>query len=128
MEIAKNIKSKSVTILGGIGTRIDHTIANVHILKEMLDTNINAKIINENNEISLINKNKTIEKDNTYKYVSIIPLTTEVQGLTLEGFKYNLNNYTLKVGTSLGISNEQVEKIARIELDNGIVIMIKSRD
>lgn len=110
------------------GTRLDHTIANVHILKEALENNIKAKIVNENNEIQLINKKTIIKKDDKYKYISIIPLTTEVTGVSLKGMKYSLNNYNLKIGNSLGISNEQIEENAEIELSSGILIIIKSRD
>ena len=128
LELAKKIGSKSINIIGGIGTRIDHTIANIHILKSALKNDIDIKIINENNEIKLIDKNTEVIKDNKYKYISLIPLTTEVTGLTLKGFKYELDNYTLKIGTSLGVSNEQIEDTATIELESGILILIKSRD
>ena len=37
-------------------------------------------------------------------------------------------NYTLSIGNSLGISNEQIEKKATIQLKTGILIIIKSRD
>lgn len=122
------LKSTKITIIGAIGTRIDHTIANIHILKEALDKNIKARIINQNNEIWLINKDEEIEKSDQYKYISVIPLTNTVTGLTITGMKYPLKNYTLSIGNSLGISNEQIEKKATIQLKTGILIIIKSRD
>ncbi len=128
LELAQKIGSKKITIIGGIGTRIDHTIANIHILKSALENNIDVKIINENNEIKLIERKTEIIRDNNYKYISLIPLTTEVIGLTLKGFKYGLDNYTLKIGTSLGVSNEQILDTATIEFKSGILILIKSRD
>ena len=97
-------------------------------MKEALENNIKAVIVDRNNEIQLIKKKKIIKKDNKYKYISIIPLTTEVTGVTLKGMKYSLNNYNLKIGSSLGISNEQIEENAEIELSSGILIIIKSRD
>jgi len=126
--LAAELESTSITILGAIGTRIDHTIANIHILKELIEQNIKAKIINENNEIQLINKSIKIEKNNKYKYISIIPLTTEVKGITIKGMKYPLENYTLSIGNSLGVSNEQIKKEAEISIKQGILILIKSRD
>lgn len=122
------LKSTKITIIGAIGTRIDHTIANIHILKEALDKNIKARIINKNNEIWLTNKDEEIEKNDQYKYISVIPLTNTVTGLTITGMKYPLKNYTLSIGNSLGISNEQIEKKATIQLKTGILIIIKSRD
>ena len=128
LELAIEMKSTNITIVGAIGTRMDHTIANIHILKETLDKNISARIINENNEIILINRPIKIKKDDMYKYVSLIPLTTEVTGVTIKGMKYPLNNYTMTIGNSLGVSNEQVEQTAEISLQKGILIIIKSRD
>ena len=128
LELAIELQSTEITIVGAIGTRMDHTIANVHILKQALDKNIHARIINENNEILLINKPIKIKKDDTYKYISLIPLTTEVTGVTLKGMKYLLKDYTMTIGNSLGISNEQIEQIAEINLQKGILIIIKSKD
>ena len=127
LELAIKKKSTDITIVGAIGTRLDHVIANVHILKIALDKKISAKIINENNEIQLINKPIELTKDK-YKYVSVIPLTTEVIGVTIEGMKYPLDNYTIKIGDSLGVSNEITNPIAKISLKQGILIIIKSKD
>lgn len=112
----------------GYGGRIDHTISNIHILKETLDRKIPTRIIDEKNEIELINKETDIEKDNKYKYISIIPFTDIVTGLTIIGMKYPLRDYTLYKGTTLGVSNEQLEKYAKIQVKTGIIILIKSRD
>ena len=42
--------------------------------------------------------------------------------------KYPLENHTLTIGNSLGISNEQIEEKAEISIDEGIIIIIKSKD
>jgi len=42
--------------------------------------------------------------------------------------KYPLENYTLGIGNSLGVSNEQIEQEAEILVKQGILILIKSRD
>lgn len=128
IKLAIELKSTDITVLGAIGTRIDHTIANIHILKESLEKGIDCRIINNKNEIQLINKKAVLEMDKEYKYISLIPLTTKVEGITLKGFKYLLSNATLEVGHSIGVSNEQCEKKAEIDLKSGILIMIKSKD
>lgn len=128
IDLALEIKSTEITILGAIGTRLDHTMANIHILKQALDKNIKAKIVNEKNEIELINKEIIIKRDDNYKYVSIIPLTTNVTGITIEGMKYIINDYTLSIGDSLGVSNEQIDKEAKISIKTGILVVIKSKD
>ena len=106
LELAIELHSTEITIVGAIGTRMDHTIANIHILKEALDKGITARIINENNEIRLINKSIKLENieastactQENYKYISLIPLTTEVTGVTIKGMKYPLKDYTMTIG------------------------------
>ncbi len=128
INLAIEIKSENITILGAIGTRLDHTIANIHTLKIATDKNVNIKIVNETNEITLIEHNVKLYKDKKYKYISLIPLTTVVENVTLKGLKYPLENRTLYIGDSLGISNEQLQEQAEIQLGKGILILIKSKD
>ncbi len=129
LKLAIQLKSSKITILGALGKRMDHALANIHILKDALEANIPCQIIDEHNQIYLINKEMTLEKDKVYgKYVSLIPLTSTVEGLTLTGFKYPLNEYTLPIGTSLGISNEIIEDRAYIKMKKGILIAIESKD
>lgn len=128
IELAIKKGSTDITIIGAIGTRMDHTIANIHILKIALDKNIQIRIINENNETRLINRDTEVYKDNRYKYLSLIPLTTKVEGVTLKGLKYLLDNATLYIGDSIGVSNEQFDDIAEIKMKNGILILIRSID
>ena len=128
IKLAVSLRSSSITIIGAMGTRIDHMLANIHILEQALNKQIKARMINENNEIQLINDSLAIKKDDRFKYISVIPLTTEAKGVTIKGMKYPLNNYTLTIGNSLGVSNEQVDEIAEITVKEGILIIIKSND
>ena len=128
LKLATELKSTNITILGATGSRIDHVIANIHILKETLEKNISCKILDSKNEIQLIDKKTILEKDENYKYISLIPLTTNVSGITLKGFKYPLTDDTLEIGHSIGVSNEQIEKKAMIDIKQGILILIKSKD
>lgn len=125
---AIKLGAKSITIIGGIGTRIDHTLGNIHILKEALENNVYAELIDQNNKIILINQKTELTQNLRYKYISIIPLTTEVIGITLKGFKYGLENATLKIGESIGISNEAIKRKLNIEIKQGIAILIYSKD
>lgn len=129
LEVAINLNPNKITIVGAIGTRLDHTLANVHILTKCLEKNIECEMIDLHNKVYLIKDKKEIESKNSYgKFFSIIPLTSEVQGIILKGFKYPLNKYTLSVGKSLGISNEIVESLATVEIKSGILIAIESKD
>lgn len=129
IQLAIQLNSSKITIMGALGKRIDHTIANIHILKYALEAQIPCQILDRHNKIYLINKHYTLYKNRTYgKYISFIPLTTKVEGITLKGFKYPLKDASLSIGLSLGISNEIVEEVATIEVEKGILIAIESKD
>ncbi len=118
-----------IVILGATGTRIDHTLANIHLLYLPLNKNMKAFIIDEHNKIYLINKNTTIYKNKLHgPFLSLLPFTEEVTEVTLEGFKYPLRNHTMKIGDSLGVSNEVVKERANILFKEGILVVIEAKD
>ena len=58
-----------------------------------------------------------------------MPLEERVTGLTLEGFRYPLENYTLiNASGGLGVSNEIVEAQGRVKYEDGVLLMIQSKD
>lgn len=129
LQLAIQLNSSNVTIMGALGKRMDHALSNIHILNYALEAKIPCQIVDAYNKIYLVKNNITLHKNKTYgKYISLIPLTSTVEGLTLIGFKYLLKNDSLSIGKSLGVSNEIVEDVARIELKKGILIVIESRD
>ena len=108
LELALELGSTSITILGGMGSRLDHTLGNVQTMMLAL-----------------------IKKEEQYgSYVSLLPLTSVVEGVNLIGFKYPLTNHTFtSTGSAgFGVSNEIVAKVGRIELSTGVFILIEARD
>lgn len=118
-----------ILILGGTGTRLDHVLGNISVLCQGFAHQRQVMLLDEHNRIRTINGPLTIKKAEQFgKYISLLPLTTEVTGLTLRGMFYPLCGFTLKIGTSIGISNEIVAEEAEILFDSGILIVVESRD
>lgn len=120
-----------IEIIGGTGTRLDHTVANIHTLQMVLNKCDDAVIVNENNRIRLVNGRKIIERQEVFgRYISFLPLTDKVKGVCLKGFKYPLDNYEFDIhkSMSLGVSNELVQDRAEIDVAEGILIMVESED
>jgi thiamine pyrophosphokinase len=122
--------SSEIWIIGGTGTRIDHVLCNLHILKNAWQKKIPAYIVDGNNRITLPVKSPfTIKQSEQYgKYVSFFPLGEEVEGLTLKGFKYPLDRYHLMNLEGLGVSNEISGETAEVSWEKGILVMIQSKD
>ncbi len=120
-------RPQEIIILGGLGSRFDHTLANVHLLLQALQAGIASRIIGEHNEIFLTDGNVSVTKGR-YTYISVLPLTPTVTGITLSGFQYPLQQATLGLGSSLGISNVLSGEAGTIQVETGQLLIIKSID
>jgi len=127
VRLAMDMQPRELLILGALGTRFDHSLANVHLLALAAEQGVTATIIDNHNKISTIRDSLTLMKDG-FDNVSLLPLTTKVSGITLRGFKYPLLDAELSIGQSLGISNVIQDASGRIELKDGMLLVIQSRD
>lgn len=120
---------KDIVLTGATGTRLDHTIANMQLLEKYHKQGISIEIIDNNNHIGIISGNTDIKiKKKRDHFVSLVPVTETLEGLTLRGFRYPLNNVTVERGTTLLISNEITEEEGRIILTKGTALTFISKD
>jgi thiamine pyrophosphokinase len=119
---------REILLLGGLGTRFDHSLANVHLLHQALIHQCEARLIDEHNEIRLCAGECRIQADARYPYISLLPLTPKVTGISLTGFRYPLSDAELILGYSLGISNVLESEAGTITVREGMLLVIRSRD
>lgn len=113
-----------ITIYGAMGTRLDHTVGNIYMLKKYKDFNLT--LINENNKIIFVENDISIQKNENYKYISFLP-TNDICEFSVTGVKWPLQNHILEYGSSLTISNEIID-IAKIKIHKGNLFVILSED
>jgi len=108
-----------IVMYGGLSKRLDHTLANILLL------------IN-NNKIKYLQDEKTCVSvfdageyyiENKYKYVSFFAIENTI--MSLNGFKYDLDNYLLKKEDIIGISNEIITKCAKLVILSGKLLAIQ---
>lgn len=120
-----------IRIFGGTGGRIDHFLANIHLLEknalEKRETEI--VLIDRLNSVSVKAPGLYhLEKESGKKYISFLPGSSDVAGLTLKGFKYPLENRDVPRGSTLCVSNELIGKSGTFSFSEGILIVIRSND
>ena len=122
--------TERIMILGATGNRIDHLMANFGLLMLGKTKQVQIVLVDAYNYMSLIESGMILKKEEQFgKYVSFFPIEGEVTGLTLKGFRYPLNSYTLKVEDSgLTVSNEISDPEAEVTFETGKLLMIMSRD
>lgn len=129
IHLALGLGAESIHIFGATGTRMDHTLASIGLLQIPLEAGVSCWLVDGHNRITMIDSAMTLKRLEAFgTYVSLIPFTESVSGVTLEGFKYPLRDYTFVQGNSLGVSNEIVREEAVITIGKGRMLLIESRD
>ena len=109
---------------------LDYFIVAVQILEKPVYHlgNVILRIIDAQNEIQYLPQGQHIvSRDESYQYVSFIPVIYPVT-ITLQHFKYELFNQTLALGSTLTVSNELNEERGKVIIDNGSLLMIRSKN
>ncbi|MCD8159504.1 MAG: thiamine diphosphokinase [Clostridiales bacterium] len=116
-----------ITLLGCIGTRLDHTLANCHLLMIPLKEGVKAKLVDEHNIIYMTDSKISL-KVKKGQTISLIPLTGAAKGIYTKGLYYSLEDGSLYAGSSCGVSNVAVEEDVEISLKEGILLVMLTRD
>lgn len=115
-----------ITILGAIGTRMDHVLGNFFTLIEVNKEGATGRILDSHNEVEYLTLGEAKVNKGGFKYISIIPL--EETMVSTKGFKYEVKALTIKPGMTIGISNELLDEEGEIEIHKGSCFVIKSKD
>ncbi len=116
-----------IIIFGALGSRFDHSVANVQLLVRALHHQVTCAIQDMNNYISLTSTSSIVQNKG-YAYISLLPITSEVTGIHLTGFQYPLVNATLRMGQSRGISNLLAGEEGTVSIEGGLLLIVQSRD
>ncbi|MBA9084058.1 thiamine pyrophosphokinase [Fontibacillus solani] len=127
IDLAIDKQPGEIVIIGALGSRLDHTLSNVHMLLRAMHHQITASIMDHNNYVTLTGSSSIVQSRG-YTYVSLLPLTPEVTGIYLDGFMYPLEDATLKIGQSLGISNRLLDTEGTVRIESGFLLIIQSKD
>lgn len=118
-----------IDVLGALGGRLDHELANIQLLLLYQRKGAAVELYDAQNRIAMAHPGQRFFRQGQYgRYVSFIPLSDQVKGLTLTGFRYPLQDKDLEKGASLCISNEIAGEEATVDYRSGDLLVIWSRD
>ncbi len=119
---------RTLVLLGMWGGRLDQSVANLLLMARYAST-MRMTLVTET-EIA-----RVLSDDATYAIrqrigatVSLCPLSPQVDGVTLTGMEFPLQNTLLPLGSTLGISNVVAADHATVSLRRGRLLVVVSRD
>ena len=122
-EYAKEHGCRYITIIGGTGGRIDHSLSNVLYLEGLRREGIRVKLTDGENTVQvLLDETVTVPDDGGY--FSVFALDSCI--VTLTGCKYPLDCVRLVRQMPYAVSNEVVGEYATVRVD-GVAILVTSK-
>jgi thiamine pyrophosphokinase len=118
--------ASQIVIIGGLDGRLDHTLSNLAILRDLFARNIYAVITDGVNRVRYIRSTSTLLARSRYKYFSLIADDEKVKGVDIEGGKYPLKNATILRRHQYAVSNEITGNCALIAVKKGGLFIIES--
>ncbi len=115
-----------IAVIGAVGSRMDHSLANIFLMEKYSADNIRIRIINENNIIHFVSDDSIELTKGDMKYISVLPLETVT--VSNKGFIYPLNEEMMYRSSSRCISNELAEERGIINISGGAALVIESKD
>ena len=117
-------KVDEIIILGALGGRWDMTFSNVLLLASPELKQIETRILEGRQELFVLHGGQAARLFGSKgDLLSLMPLTAVVSGLSLTGFEYPLDNETLDLGTTRGISNVFLDAVCSIEFSRGKLLV-----
>ncbi|KAB0576437.1 thiamine diphosphokinase [Fusobacterium naviforme] len=127
---------RELTVLGALGGRADHLLANIRLCYSAALQNISLVLLDPLNRIRCVVPGESGEAvlkirqaEQWGRYIGLLPVGGSVEGLTLMGFRYPLEHFTLSYETSPSrtISNELAEEEGIIRFQSrersGLLVM-----
>ena len=111
-------------LLGAMGGRFDHAVANVSILLYLYEQGKKAVLVDDYSEMRICGKEPLFIED-TCSYFSVVTMFGDVSGVTIKNAKYPLENASLSSDFQLGVSNEVLPgKVAEVSVEHGRVLAV----
>jgi len=119
--IALGVKNgcNKIHVYGGTGGRLDHTIANIQLLKYFAERGVTLFIHGKDFTITSVSNGVMYAEGEKGGYISVFSLSDVSEGVTLKNLKYELSGYDLTSAFPLGVSNEFTGNTAEISVRNG---------
>ena len=112
-------------LVGVIGQRLDHTLANVSILYMLDEAGKQGRILDDYSEMQLVS-GSPVRIDDTCAYFSLLNVSGQAEGVTIKHAKYPLQDAAIHCEYQYGVSNEVLPgETAEVTVARGKLLLIK---
>lgn len=122
LEFAESKGAKNCVIYGGLGGRLDHTLANLQTGYALAKRGVSVRFVGKDCEAFYIT-DKAVMQGEEGRYFSLFAFD-KASGVSIDGAKYNLFSATLDNTFPLGVSNAFSGGECTVSVGNGALLAI----
>lgn len=126
-EEAIKLQPEEIYFLGCTGSRLDHFVGNLSLLDRALKARIKGYLMDDHNKIFFMDKPGIIRKG-FGNYISFQAFRESVKDFSLQGARYPLSGYELKLGDPRNVSNEFLGEEIEVFFKSGVLMVFMTRD
>lgn len=116
-----------ITIYGGLGARFDHSVSNIQTLAGAASIVDKISMVTTDNIVYTV-ENGTLTLPKTEDaYFSVFSMSDVSTGVSIQGAKYCVEDFTITRSYPIGTSNEFKENEAVVSVKNGTLLVIVSK-
>lgn len=124
LQRAKSMRCTDVYVYGGLGGRLDHTIANLQLLALFSERGLVVTAIDRDVAVTFLTGPDTLELPAAEAgTVSVFSMSDASRGVFERGLKWELDDYVLSNRTSCGLSNEFTGEAVMIGVESGTLVV-----
>jgi thiamine pyrophosphokinase len=125
LQLAVAEGATEIDLLAALGGRLDQTLANLLLLARPEWAAVRVRVIEGNQIAWVMRGGQTTAVNGTIgDILSLVPLTPEVLGVTLDGVRWPLHDATLHLGETLTISNAMTAPLAHMRMEEGLMFVV----
>lgn len=125
LELAIRDDPSRIVVVGGAGNRHDHELATTQMLCSDRWGGVDElDWLTARSRSYVLHRRRLIHGD-VGSTISLIPIGSDVSGVSTRGLKWELANETLHLGTTRGISNVMKSPVADIKVEEGTLLVVQ---
>lgn len=122
LDRARSMHYDEVYVYGGLGRRLDHTLANLQLFALFSEKGLFVTAVDEDTSVVFITGPDTFEMPAIEAgTVSVFSMNDRAEGVFERGLAYELDDAVLTNRTSLGLSNELIGEAVMIGVEKGTI-------
>lgn len=118
---------REALLLGCIGGRLDHTIANMNTVLWLTLSGVRCWMVGQGSAVSALHESSLRLPRRQDCYFSIFAANGTAEGVSLTGMKYPLQNAQITASFPIGVSNEILEDWGEVSVQRGSLYLIYSK-